>query len=202
MKPLFKVRDYNLAEWIPFLRLVSVPFILLLIGLEYRALAAITYFTSFCSDALDGFVARTFNMESDRRGRLDSIADECLLSAGLVGLYVFEPNFFQENLLWIAIVGGLYVFQLLFALIRYRTYSSFHTISARAATVVQAVFFISMFFFGPQPWLFATMIGLSLLDSLEEITLIATLPQWQAHVNGIFWLWIAQRRKNQGKIHH
>ncbi|MGB3589861.1 MAG: CDP-alcohol phosphatidyltransferase family protein [Tunicatimonas sp.] len=202
MKPLFKVQDYNLAEWIPFLRLVSVPFILLLIGLELRLIAAFVYFASFCSDALDGFVARTFGMETDRRGRLDSIADEAILTAGLVGLYVFEPTFFFEHLFWIVIAIGLYVFQLTFALIRYGTYSSFHTISARAATVIQAIFFMSMFFFGPQPWLFIIMIGLSLLDSLEEVVLIARLPQWQAHVNGIFWLWKAQRDKNQERIHN
>ncbi|MEM8969440.1 MAG: CDP-alcohol phosphatidyltransferase family protein [Bacteroidota bacterium] len=202
MKPLFRVQDYSLAEWIPFLRLISVPFILLLIGLEIRLLAAFAYFISFCSDALDGFVARTFNMESDRRGRLDSIADEFLLSAGVIGLYVFEPVFFSENFFWIFAVIGLYIFQLLFALIRYGTYSSFHTISARAATVVQAIFFMSMLFFGPQPWLFAVMIGLSLVDSLEEVILIASLPQWRAHVNGIFWLRKAQRAGNQEKIHH
>lgn len=202
MKPLFKVRDYNLAEWIPFLRLVSVPFILLLIGLELRLAAAIAYFISFCTDALDGFIARTFIMESDRRGRLDSIADEFLLAAGVIGLYVFEPAFFSKHLHWVVIIIGLYIFQLIFALIRYGTYSSFHTISARAATVVQAIFFMSMFFFGPQPWLFAIMIGLSLLDSVEELLLIATLPQWQAHINGFFWLWKSRRQKNQEEIHH
>lgn len=202
MKPLFKVQDYNLAEWIPFLRLVSVPFILLLIGLDLRILAAFTYFISFCTDALDGFVARTFNMETDRRGRLDSIADEFLLAAGVIGLFVFEPVFFAEHLFWIIIAIGLYVFQLTFALIRYGTYSSFHTISARAATVIQALFFISMFFLGPQPWLFTIMIGLSLLDSLEEVILIASLPQWQAHINGIFWLWKARREANQERIHN
>lgn len=196
------MRDYNLAEWIPFLRLISTPFILILIGLELRLVAAFAYFFSFCTDALDGFVARTFNMESDRRGRLDSIADEALLITGVIGLYVFEPDFFTAHLFWIIIVISLYVFQLLFALIRYGTYSSFHTISARAATVVQAIFFMSMFFFGPQPWLFAIMIGLSLIDSIEEVLLIATLPQWQAHVNGFFWLWKSQRQKNREEIHH
>nr|WKN35292.1 CDP-alcohol phosphatidyltransferase family protein [Tunicatimonas sp. TK19036] len=200
MKQLFKVQDYNLAEWIPFLRLVSVPFILLLIGLDVRILVALAYFFSFCSDALDGFVARNFGMESDRRGRLDSIADECLLAAGVVGLYMFEQEFFLSHLSWILIIIGLYVFQLIFALIRYGTYSSFHTISARAATVVQAVFFMSMFFFGVQPWLFAIMVGLSILDSVEEISLIATLPQWQAHVNGFLWLWMDRRKKAKEKI--
>lgn len=194
------MRDYNLAEWIPFLRLISVPFILLLIGMELRLVAAFAYFFSFCTDALDGFVARTFDMETDRRGRLDSIADESLLAAGVLGLYVFEPDFFTTHLHWLIIIIGLYVFQLLFALYRYGTYSSFHTISARAATVVQAIFFMSMFFFGVQPWLFAIMIGLSLLDSLEEVLLIAALPQWQAHVNGFFWLWKARRSKESEKI--
>ena len=198
MKKLFDVPRYSVAEWIPFLRLVSVPFIVALVLLDWRVLAGFAYLVSFSSDALDGFVARRFNMESDRRGRLDSIADEFLLAAGMLAFYRFETTFFQAHLSLILIILSLYGFQLVFSLIRYGTFSSFHTISARAAAVVQAVFLTSIFFFTPPPWLFYTMIILSAIELLEENLLIAMFPTWRAHVNGIYWV-MRERERNHKK---
>ena len=198
MKKLFDVPRYSVAEWIPFLRLVSVPFIVALVLLDWRTLAGFAYLVSFSSDALDGFVARRFNMESDRRGRLDSIADEFLLAAGMLAFYRFETAFFQAHLSLILVILSLYGFQLVFSLIRYGTFSSFHTISARAAAVVQAVFLTSIFFFTPPLWLFYTMIILSAIELLEENLLIAMFPTWRAHVNGIYWV-MRERERNHKK---
>lgn len=198
MKKLFDVARYNLAEWIPFLRLLSVPFIATFILLDWRVFAGMAYLVSFSSDALDGFVARHYHMESDRRGRLDSIADEFLLAAGVLAFYRFEPTFFAEHSVLIIAVLGMYLFQLVFSLIRYGTFSSFHTISARAAAVVQVIFLTTMFFFGVIPWLFYVMIVLSAIELIEENLLIAMFPRWKAHVNGIYWV-LRDRKRNREK---
>ena len=201
MKKLFDVTRYNLAEWIPFLRLISVPFITAFILLDWRVFAGMAYLVSFSSDALDGFVARHFNMETDRRGRLDSIADEFLLAAGVLAFYRFENDFFMDHWMLIVAVLSTYVFQLVFSLVRYGTFSSFHTISARAAAVVQVIFLTTMFFFGVFPWLFYTMIVLSAIELIEENILIAMFPQWKAHVNGIYWVLRDRKRRQQKEAH-
>ena len=198
VKKLFDVARYNLAEWISFLRLLSFPFIATFILLDWRVFAGMTYLVSFSSDALDGFVARHYNMESDRRGRLDSLADEFLLAAGVMAFYRFETEFFMEHLVLILAVLGMYVFQLAFSLIRYATFSSFHTISARAAAVIQVVFFTAMFFFGAVPWLFYVMIVLSAIELIEENLLIAMFPRWRAHVNGVYWV-LRDRKQSREK---
>ena len=156
------------------------------------------YLVSFSSDALDGFVARHYRMESDRRGRLDSMADEFLLAAGMLAFYRFEPAFFMEHGVLIIAVLGMYVFQLVFSLIRYGTFSSFHTISARAAAVIQVIFLTAMFFFGVIPWLFYVMIVLSAIELIEENLLIAMFPRWKAHVNGIYWV-LRDRKQSREK---
>lgn len=199
MKKLFDVARYNIAEWIPFLRLLSVPFITTFILLDWRVFAGMTYLVSFSSDALDGFVARNFGMESDRRGRLDSIADEFLLAAGVLAFYRFEHAFFMEHRALIVPVLGVYVFQLVFSLIRYGTFSSFHTISARAAAVIQVIFLTVMFFFGVFPWLFYVMMTLSAIELIEENILIAMFPKWKAHVNGIYWVLRDRKRNHKQK---
>ena len=198
MKKLFDVPRYSIAEWIPFLRLISVPFIVVVVLLDWRTFAGLAYLISFSSDALDGFVARRFNMESDRRGRLDSIADEFLLAAGVLALYRFETAFFHAHLGLILVILSLYVFQLVFSLIRYGTFSSFHTISARVAAVVQAIFLTSIFFIDPISWLFHVMIVLSAVELIEENVLIAMFSKWRAHVNGIYWV---VRDRNRKRAH-
>jgi CDP-diacylglycerol--glycerol-3-phosphate 3-phosphatidyltransferase len=200
VKKLFDVPRYNIAEWIPFLRLVSVPFIVGMVLADWRVFAGLAYLLSFSTDALDGFVARRFNMESDRRGRLDSIADEFLLAAGVLAFYRLETAFFRTHLVLILVILGLYGFQLVFSLVRYGTFSSFHTISARAAAVVQAIFLTSIFFLPPVPWLFYTMIVLSAVELLEENLLIAIFPTWRAHVNGIYWVYRDRRQAQKHEV--
>ena len=169
-----------------------------LVLFDWRIFAGVAYLVSFSSDALDGFVARRFDLESDRRGRLDSIADEFLLATGVLAFYRFEADFFMEHRVLILAVLSTYFFQLGFSLVRYGTFSSFHTISARVAAVVQAVFFGAMMLFGVTPWLFFVMIVVSAIELIEENVLIAMFPRWRAHVNGIYWV-LRDRKQNRKK---
>ena len=202
MKKLFDVTQYNLAEWISFLRLLSVPFIATLVLLDARMLAGVAYLLSFSSDALDGFIARRYDLESDRRGRLDSVADEFLLATGVLAFYCFETEFFMQYAILIVATLGMYFFQLGFSLVRYGTFSSFHTISARVAAVVQAAFFSTTILMGVTPWLFFLMITVSAIELIEENLLIAIFPRWKAHVNGIYWVWRDRKQKPEKEISH
>ena len=202
LKKLFDVTHYNLAEWISFLRLLSVPFVVAFVLLDWRVLAGVAYLISFSSDALDGFIARRYDLESDRRGRLDSVADEFLLATGVLALYCFETEFFIQHLVLIVATLGMYLFQLGFSLFRYGTFSSFHTISARIAAVVQAAFFTTVILLGVVPWLFFLMIAISAVELIEENLLIAIFPRWRAHVNGIYWVWRDRKQKPEQKISH
>ena len=75
-------------------------------------------------------------------------------------------------------------------LIAWRKYgkaTAFHTYLAKASAVVQGVFILWLLFFGPVYWLFYVMIGLSILETLEEITLIFLYDDWHSDVKGLYW---------------
>lgn len=184
----FNVSTYNVAEWIPFLRIVAVPFVLATIFLDVRVYTGLLYLVIFSSDALDGFIARTFNLVTKRFAKLDSTGDVLMLLAGLYGFYFYETEFFLDH--WI-ILGGtavLYLSQQVVSLIRFGKTTSFHTVSAKAAAVVQTIFLSSMFIFGVSPWLFSLAIAVSILETVEETILLFLLTEYRYNVKGLYWV--------------
>jgi cardiolipin synthase len=65
-------------------RLIAVPLIVLLIGQGSWGLAFTVFVAAGISDAVDGFIARRFNMRSEFGAYLDALADKALL----VSIYV------------------------------------------------------------------------------------------------------------------
>ena len=65
-------------------RLIAVPLIVQLIGQESWGLAFTVFVAAGISDAVDGFIARRFDMRSELGAYLDALADKALL----VSIYV------------------------------------------------------------------------------------------------------------------
>lgn len=150
----------------------------------FRWLLAFSFFT----DAIDGFLARKFKAVSIAGSRLDSVADDLTMVMGIAGIAVFKPDFVWEQLPLIFLLTGLYLLQLLLALIRYGKPTSFHIYFAKAAAVLQGIFLVLLFFL-PQPplTLFYLAAVVTAVDVLEEIILVFTLPRWKANIKGLFW---------------
>jgi len=78
----------TLPNMISLARLLSVPFNIWLIMIDHWRLALIVFCLAGLSDAIDGFLAKKFNMQS-RLGRyLDPIADKVLLVSMFIVLGV------------------------------------------------------------------------------------------------------------------
>jgi cardiolipin synthase len=83
----------NLANILTMARLVLLPFILILICLNYHwaAWAALTlYIVAAITDWLDGFVARRFNQTTDFGRFLDPIADKIFVACIMVMLVAMD----------------------------------------------------------------------------------------------------------------
>ncbi len=65
-------------------RLIMVPLIVVMIGQERWGLAFLLFAAAGASDAIDGYLARRFNMRSEFGAYLDALADKALL----VSIYV------------------------------------------------------------------------------------------------------------------
>lgn len=81
-------RRLTIPNLISIARLLLVPLIVWLILAGQNGLAAIVFVVAGVSDAVDGFIARTFNLRSDLGAYLDPIADKALLVSIYVALAV------------------------------------------------------------------------------------------------------------------
>lgn len=164
--------------------------------MDVRIFTGVLYLTTFSSDALDGFVARTCNLVTRRFAKLDSTGDVLMLLVGLYGFYFYETEFFLDQLPFILAITGLYLLQQAISLLRFGKTTSFHTVSAKAAVVVQAIFISSVFIFGVAPWFFYITIGVSILETVEEICLLFVIRDWQYNIKGLYW--VLKERRSSG----
>jgi len=141
------------------------------------------------TDAVDGFLARKFNVTSKRGAILDSIGDDLTVGAAIVGMFVFKMDFILQQRPLLLTLTVLYVTQLCLALIRYHKMTSFHTWLAKIAAILQGIFLLLLFFLpGPVHLIFYIMASVTLLDLVEEIILVIVLRRWQADVKGLYWV--------------
>ena len=187
-------KNFNIADWFSFYRIAASPFLLILIWLGEREVFTWFLMFSYCTDMIDGFLARSLKITSARGSQLDSFGDQITFIIGLIGLLAFEYNFMKENYLLILITFIPYGIQMLLAFKKYGKATSFHTYLAKLSAITQGVFLLWLLFFNPIYWLFYAMIVLGLLETIEEITLIFMYDKWVADVKGIYWALRDKRR--------
>lgn len=181
-------RKLSIPDWLSVYRILSVPFLIVVIFLDERIIFGILLLISFLTDAVDGYLARKMNIVTQRGAQLDSIGDAVTFCVGLGGILKFELNFVLEYIVIIVIAFGLYLFQLFLAYWRYGMPSSFHTYLAKLSAIFQATFMVYLFFFGVEMWLFYLATFLSIIETIEEIILIALFDKWKSNVKGLFWV--------------
>jgi Phosphatidylserine synthase len=193
-------RSYYIINGITVYRLLSAPVLVLLVIIgEYHLfkwLLALSFFT----DAIDGWLARRFKVETVVGARLDSIADDSTVAAGIIGMMVWKQDFIEKEWMLMVALLVLFLVQTGAALIRYGKMTSFHTYAAKLAAVAQGIFLLLLFCL-PQPLytLFYVTVFITGLQLIEETIMVLILPQWQANVKSIFQAWNGKRRKHMDR---
>lgn len=189
-------KNFNIADWFSFYRVLIAPILLLLIWFDLRFVFTWLLLISYSTDAIDGYLARKLKITSPRGSQLDSIGDQITLIVGLIGLFYFETNFIVTNLTLIFIVFIPYIIQMVIAYLKYGKATAFHTYLAKLSAVLQSLFILWSLFFTPEYILFYVMIIIGLFETFEEITLIFMYANWASDVKGIYW---AVRDKRRSK---
>lgn len=183
----FSLKNFNLADWLSFYRVVAFPILLLLILLNERSVFSWLLLLSYFTDAVDGIIARRLKITSARGAQLDSLGDQLTFIAGLTGLFVFETTFMKAQLELLLLSFSPYLVQLIIAYFKYGKTTAFHTYLAKLSAIVQAIFILILLFFEPVYWLFYTMLIIGILETIEEIALIFIYDSWVSDVKGIYW---------------
>lgn len=185
---------YYIINAITLYRLVSAPVLLLLAFINSYILFKWLLALSFFTDAIDGPLARKYNVASAFGSTFDSVADDATVLVSTVALWMIHPEFVRKEWIILTTLWGLFIIQTVAALIVYRRPTSFHTYLAKSAAVTQAFFFIMIFFeFRHASELFYIASFITALELLEEIILVILLPEWKTNVKGLFWVLKSKR---------
>lgn len=138
--------------------------------------------TAFILDAIDGPIARYLQQTSVQGARLDTLADSLLYAALVIGVWQLWPWIFTEQRLFILIAALSMILPLLVALLKFRTYTSYHTWLVKFATVCMAFGSFLLILDGPV-WLFQAASIISALAGIEQmvITLLLDRPRTDVH---------------------
>lgn len=181
-------RPMRLVNTITFFRVAAFPVFIVLLFMHREDAFKWLVLVSFFTDAVDGYLARKFNVISILGSRLDSLGDDLTILASFLGVIVFHGDFL--SVVWPVILGTfiLFMVQLVFSLVKYQKTTSFHTYGAKAAAILQGVFLCSLFFLG-QPYypLFYLAMGVTAAELVEEIIMVYVMPRWKADVKGVYW---------------
>lgn len=187
-------KNFNIADWFSFYRVIAAPFLVLFLWLDERQLFAWFLFVSYSTDAIDGYLARKLKITSPRGSQLDSFGDQITLVIGLIGLLIFENEFIRKNIIIIGVSFMPYIFQMTIAYYKYGKATAFHTYLAKLSAIIQSAFILYSLFFYPNYTLFYIMIVFGVLETLEEIALIFMYDNWASDVKGIYWAFRDKRR--------
>ncbi len=190
-------KNYNIADWFSFYRIFAAPFLLLLIWFDTQLIFTWFLLISYCTDAIDGYLARKLKITSARGSQLDSFGDQITLIVGLIGLFYFENEFIKTNLTLILIAFIPYIFQMIIAFLKYGKATAFHTYLAKTSAVLQSIFILWSLFFNPEYSLFYVMIFVGILETIEEVSLIFMYKYWVSDVKSIFGALKDKRRKHK-----
>jgi len=191
---MFTFKNFNIADWFSFYRIFAAPLLMVLIFLDERLVFTWMLLISYSTDAIDGQLARKLKITSPRGSQLDSFGDQITLIMGLIGLSFFETEFIKANLIVILIAFIPYIIQMIIAYLKYGKATAFHTYLAKLSAILQSVFILWSLFFNPEMVLFYIMIGIGILETIEEITLIFMYDNWASDVKSIYHAYKDGRR--------
>lgn len=175
----------QLANAITLVRILLMP--LSLAFLDRPMLFALLWVISGLSDALDGFVARKLDTQSEAGARLDWWAD--VVMYGVIVLFYWRVIAVEQPRVTAAIllIFAVRMANLGIGYLRFRKIGAVHTIGNKIAGV--AVFFApALYLVVAHSGILWIAVGLALLSALEESILLLRLDDYDPNTRSIFAL--------------
>ncbi len=171
----------NIPNILSCLRLLITPALLFFAWNENPFLFLLFFVAALLSDALDGYLARKLNQISELGSRLDSLGDFAMYLAVPLCAWWLWPDLVLQEILYVALTMASFIVPILVGFLKYRRLTSYHTWGAKTAAVALGIALLILFVGGPS-WPFRIAVLFFVIAELEEISITAILPQWQADV--------------------
>jgi len=186
--PVRRVSVFNVPNALSVYRLAAAPAILYGLFSAHRLLFAWLIIINLATDALDGFIARHWKLETSLGAKLDSLGDLMTDFLALLGLLVLEHPFMRNHILAIGLLFGFYMASQVLSVLRFRRLVALHLFSSKLTNILLAVFFTTYFLVAYVPVLFYAVIVVGILDGIEDIVVLCLLKEHRQNVRGLYWV--------------
>ncbi len=178
----------NVPNALSLYRLLAFPVILFMALTGREDIYVILLCISLISDALDGSIARRFNLQTRFGAGLDNLADMCTYAVALLGLFVFKWTDIEPHAWILYLFFGVFALSYLVAFKRFGKIPGLHLYSAVSAGYVQSIFFFVLFVFGFYAWFYYLALGWGVIAYIEKILVLLRLDDIKRGVKGLYWL--------------
>ena len=169
-------------------RIAALPFITYTIIKGDKDLYIQLLSINLITDILDGFIARSFKLDTEFGARLDSLADIGTYLMAFSGMIFLETDFVCQYKTAFLLLMILYITPQVISLIRFRRTTSLHLYSSKITGYVQGIFICCYFHFGYSNWYFYLMLGCSYIAYSEALIILILIPQLRSNVRGIYFM--------------
>ncbi len=144
------------------------------------------------TDILDGYLARRFNLVSELGAQLDSWGDFLVYITMAIAAWLLWPDILLREKTYVIVIISCFTLPVLVGLIKFRTWTSYHTTSAKLAVVLTIVGYF-LLFTGLLDWPYKVAVVFCLYAAIEQI--LITLLCNEERVVDVKSIWHAMKEK-------
>lgn len=186
---MLKIKGYiNVPNIISFYRLITFPLVMYLAFGKFEKLFIILLAINLVSDVLDGFIARTFNLQTEFGSRLDSYADIGMYITAITGVIVFKMDDIAPHFIVLIVFIVSYFLPKIIAFIRFKRFPSFHLYSSKIGGYMQGIFIFIWFVFEFNVVAYYIVLIFGCLTFIEQSIITVISPRLQSNEKGLYWI--------------
>ncbi len=186
----------NLPVWFPNAlsasRLGLAPVLIALAWLGYQQTFLLVLVAAFATDALDGIIARRFQLESEFGAQLDSWGDVAIYLSLTVSAHLLWPEIMRGERFYVALAMVSIAMPAVAGMLKFSTLPNYHTWLMKLTAVLLVPGCLILFIGGPN-WLFRVACVFCFLSAVENVLITAHLKKPLTNVKT---LWHVLRLNN------
>jgi CDP-diacylglycerol--glycerol-3-phosphate 3-phosphatidyltransferase len=188
-KSAFSYRDLlTIPNLLTCFRFIAAPFLLGLAWFGYQQGFLILLAGSFLTDALDGLIARLTHQITELGATLDSWADVIIYVTIAICAWWLWPQLVSQEIIAVSLIVASYLLPAVVGMVKFGSFTSYHTLTVKAAAVCVAVSLYLLFLFEWE-WPIQIAAGVCVIAAGEEIAITLILPEKRSNISSLWAVW-------------
>lgn len=181
-------KNLNVPNLLSFYRLISFPFVLYFAFVGQEKIFAILLIINLITDALDGLIARVFNLQTEFGAVLDSYADIGMYISAIIGMIIFKADDLAPHWISFTVFIVAFIIPKVISYFKFRVFPSLHLYFSKVIGYLQGFFFFVLFAFGFNVTFYYIVILAGIVSFIEQIVIVILATEPKSNVKGLYWI--------------